>query len=454
MKKYLFSISFIALFAASLFAQKGKKVMVFDLDLQRNGLYYQRNTIDPFDGVAYDMWDEKKKRGEVRFKKGKLHGKSIEWNREGVKVIEANFKDGLKDGEEIQYYSNKKKSSVINYTAGLLNGEYVEWYDNGKLKGKGKYVNDKEVGEHIWYFTSGQKDQLVPYENGVVNGLVKNWHTNGKLKKEAAYISGSKTGKHNEYYDTGKPSITSTYKNGLLNGQEIKYYENGQKSYEGNWADSMRQGKHTWYSMNGEVRERHTHNDDGDVIKVENFRTGRLSLRNGYAHVFNTPGAYTYFLIQGKKVRTIAAAPHAYYIDNKILELRSIHHSELNTNINSLPAQLLKQELDQLSSEYDTTIVAPAVETITNANSKSVMFYSIEIPKAKRISKNGNTITHENLFLATINERVLVLRSPSVSGRGNCSPVESKELLHQVFKTLQVSERPYEINALLKKLNG
>ena len=46
-----------------------------------------------------------------------------------------------KNGKEKIYYENGQISSIKNYKNGVVDGEYIEYYLDGKLKLKGSYKN-------------------------------------------------------------------------------------------------------------------------------------------------------------------------------------------------------------------------------------------------------------------------------------------------------------------------
>jgi len=66
------------------------------------------------------------------------------WYEGGLKNT-SNFKNGQKDGKEIEYNKNGTKRSEIDWKDGKRNGYWITYGTGGKVLGKTKYVNDKQV---------------------------------------------------------------------------------------------------------------------------------------------------------------------------------------------------------------------------------------------------------------------------------------------------------------------
>ena len=56
-----------------------------------------------------------------------------------------NFENGEKNGKEIEYNKNGTKRVEVDWKDGKLNGYWITYGIGGKVLGKTKYVNDKQV---------------------------------------------------------------------------------------------------------------------------------------------------------------------------------------------------------------------------------------------------------------------------------------------------------------------
>ena len=66
------------------------------------------------------------------------------WYEGGLKNT-VNFENGKKDGKEIEYNKNGTKRVEVDWKDGKLNGYWITYGIGGKVLGKIKYVNDKQV---------------------------------------------------------------------------------------------------------------------------------------------------------------------------------------------------------------------------------------------------------------------------------------------------------------------
>ena len=93
--------------------------------VEKDGLYYEKNSDDPFSG-------------EVT---GNIVGK---------------FKNGKPEGEWVEYYENGELLSKGNYINGELDGEFLYNFEDGQLREKGNVKNGKWEGEYLEYYEKGQ----------------------------------------------------------------------------------------------------------------------------------------------------------------------------------------------------------------------------------------------------------------------------------------------------------
>ncbi|MNK03717.1 MORN repeat variant [compost metagenome] len=108
---------------------------------RKNGIWYPKNSDQPYTGKFIDY-----------FVNGKIQ-------EEGV------FKDGKVNGIRTGYYPNGNKSYFYTYTNGITNGESEEYFINGKLKQKGSFLKDKEVGLWQDFYSTGKLKRQSTFEN-------------------------------------------------------------------------------------------------------------------------------------------------------------------------------------------------------------------------------------------------------------------------------------------------
>ena len=179
-------------------------------------------------------------------KQGRRQGHWIRTDKDGSKIYEGDFKDGLETGTFTYYYPNGAVRIRNTYT---VPGHLClhEAYDNqGHLLARGQYNQRNRDG--LWQF----------------------YAEDGRLVKEAAYRMGIKEGRHVIYERSGdtaevchwqnnrrhgrwwkrlgqKAYITATYQNGNIEGRLVEYDEEGRLARESQYSGGLKHGDSRYY---------------------------------------------------------------------------------------------------------------------------------------------------------------------------------------------------------------
>ncbi len=222
------------------------------------------------------------------------------------------FEDEIVNKNNIIYYQNQALTGTVysndeedipntcqctlkaHYKNGLLDGEKMEFYKNGKLKFKGNYKNGKPTGKHLRYNQNGQIIEKSTYQNSMPVELVffendkiikKEIYKNGKLetikefdktgKLTAESHFNGKESKYIEYYPDGKTKIKGHYKNLLKDGTWIYYDETGQKTMEQIYLNNelIGQGKYQNGQKNGKWYQ---YSPDKKIKTIKIYQDGKL----------------------------------------------------------------------------------------------------------------------------------------------------------------------------------
>jgi len=81
-------------------------------------------------------------------------------------------------------------SSISNYKEGLLEGEFVEYFDGGSMKEKGNYLNGKKSGFWMKYGITGSIMIEECFKEGLRNGWTKSFDESGKEVGKQYYLQG------------------------------------------------------------------------------------------------------------------------------------------------------------------------------------------------------------------------------------------------------------------------
>ncbi|MAD11452.1 MAG: hypothetical protein CMC04_01855 [Flavobacteriaceae bacterium] len=145
-------MKYLLILSCLLFTSVGwsKDVSMDDL-VQRDGLYYEKNSDVPFTGNI--LW--------------------YAYKDKNIITIKVSYKDGKREGEYLEYYENGQLRFKRNYKDGKLEGEYLIYYESGQLKKKNNYKNGKRDGENIHYWENGQLYKTEIYKDGELIETIK-----------------------------------------------------------------------------------------------------------------------------------------------------------------------------------------------------------------------------------------------------------------------------------------
>jgi len=115
--------------------------------IDKEGLKYQPDSTIPYDGKAFELWDNGNKKLEGSYQNGKQEGSWIWWYFTGQKMCEGNFVNGEREGTWTWWYERGPKEREENYIDGKLNGKSIFWSERGQTIGESTYKNGKIVWE-------------------------------------------------------------------------------------------------------------------------------------------------------------------------------------------------------------------------------------------------------------------------------------------------------------------
>ena len=149
MKGYLFIL--VILVAAC-----NSKITVTEEEIGSD-IFYVEGSYKPFSGkciVLYHADDQVKE--QFTFKKGRLHGETLAWHRNGQPRWKGSYSKGQISGKWEFYDEKGKKNIEAHYKHDNLHGSYTALYHNGMIKEKGDYVRNKRTGRWEYFNEKGQ----------------------------------------------------------------------------------------------------------------------------------------------------------------------------------------------------------------------------------------------------------------------------------------------------------
>ena len=205
-----------------------------NLDILTNGKYteYYKNGQIKIQG----SYKEGKRDGEFKtfLKNGKSAGFII--YKDG-KIIKSTLVKAMKDNASFSpvtdiYYKLEDSHTLrkVDYENGLLriyfiynkdgipDGESVEYYEEGNIKSIIPFKNNMVEGLTITYYENGNIDEEVNYKNDKMNGEAKSYDENGKLNGRTIFKDDIKL---EEEVHKENEILKNTFKNGELVKQDI-----------------------------------------------------------------------------------------------------------------------------------------------------------------------------------------------------------------------------------------
>ncbi len=409
----------------SISAQVKKKINYHELDVIK-GLFYQPNTVEPYTGLAFLDYPNENKQMEVQIKNGKPDGRVKEWERNGRKVYDAEFKAGVQVGKEQQWYADGFNKLLVTYQNGLAHGICTEWHQTGGKKSLGEFVQGKEQGEHNWWFATGIKDQTVNYSNGKEEGPMYAWHENGAKKIEAQY------------------------KNGKLEGNYALWYSNGQKKAKKTFRDSLHVGEALYWAKDGRLTGRNIYGENGKLEKEYNYNSGSIKVGNNhFAQVFNTKQAS--YMITMKAEDEIYFVDRAkditYSMDGMLLQLFTYSNSSTNhDNMQVAFDDFLAKEKKYIEKNT-SSIIEINQESKTSKSGTPYYYWQFASPSSKDAEQKARTVQSEHYLTFFCNGQILSLYSVVTNSD---EPADVQKMLIKVAETFQCMEEPIDLNAVKK----
>lgn len=404
-----------------------KKVNLYLLDNIR-GLYYQRNHMQPFTGIAIANFPNGSKQHRIPIKNGKAHGTAREWSPEGQKLLEIVYVNGKREGRERQYYDDGTRRLEVYYQNDLPHGTVTEWHKNGKLKSRGEVVNGRYHGKHTWWFVNGRVDQEISYMDGAAHGLVKEWFDTGELRK------------------------TTDFEKGHPHGKTIEWYKNGNKMSEQTFVHGKEDGLSKFWAKDSRILEEKTF-EQGQLVKTKDFRSASIKTKFGYVYVFNLLHSNFTLKLESKDVRPIHGGALTFWVDGKVIQfftrpIASLKKTATETLTNNeLLVRHLEKEKRVLTKDLETEKLDITTEKFTFENGEIGLFWSFKLPNP--ITKNKLKIVEEQYVSFVCKNHVVSVNGLVMNAN---PPDEIKALIAKVANTLEVQAQPIDIIAFSKSL--
>jgi antitoxin component YwqK of YwqJK toxin-antitoxin module len=200
--------------------------------------------------------------------------------KKGKLLRKTNYKNDLKEGQELRYSKEGIVIEESNYKNDLLEGRYIKKTNTGEIEKEGQYSQDKKTGEWREYqFYEPQKKMVLRsitnYLDDKRHGLQILYTEDGKYKRaEGNFANGLEIGLWKYFYDNGNIQLEGNFRPvEFIDPEEVptkdksdkpkarrmgtwkKYYKSGTLFAEGN-MDGKPVGEWKYYHKNKNLAAR------------------------------------------------------------------------------------------------------------------------------------------------------------------------------------------------------
>ena len=212
-------------------------------------------------------------------KDGIPDGESVEYYEEGNIESIVHFRNNIVEGLTITYYENGNIDEEVNYKNNKMNGEAKSYDENGKLNGRTIFKDDIKLEEDVYKENEILKNtfkngELVKQDICTLNGTLKErrilngdeleystFYQNGNVKqkilakdkiiiKEQIYARNGNI-MSNSFFSDGKPVI-----------ELFEYYPNGNIKEKTHFINNKEEGEHFFYDKNGKLIKTEIYKND------------------------------------------------------------------------------------------------------------------------------------------------------------------------------------------------
>ena len=200
---------------------------------------------------------------EIGYKNGVRHGNAAWFYPNSAKMREANFKDGLLDGQISELDESGREIGVEVFIEGRKLVRNTTFYRPSVRKSEDYYLDKKLIpnGQDDWW--NAKPTGYGSEGDRVQDGPSLQWYENGQRKKRGTFKNDLPVGQFTAWHPNGLKQIQGNYDDGLKNGRWTWWHENGMKSFEGIYKDDKPIGVWRAWNVNGQIRKEETFSLDG-----------------------------------------------------------------------------------------------------------------------------------------------------------------------------------------------
>ena len=198
-------------------------------------------------------------------KQGRRQGHWIRTDKDGSKIFEGDFKDGLETGTFTYYYHDGTVRIRNTYTEPGRRCLHEAYDEQGHLLARGEYNQRNRDGLWSFFAEDGRLVKEASYRMGVKDGRHVVFNRSGDTAEVAFWQNNRRHGRwwkrigQNGY-------ITANYVNGNIEGRLVEYDENGNLAREGYYSGGLKHGDYRYF-------------ENGNLVIKERWNYGMMNDR-------------------------------------------------------------------------------------------------------------------------------------------------------------------------------
>ena len=177
---------------------------------------------------------------------GRRQGRWVRMDKDGSKIYEGTFTDGLEDGVFTYYYPNGTVRMRNVYTVPGIHCTHEAFDEKGRLVARGEYDRRNRDGRWQFFSEEGRLVKEADYRMGIKDGVHIIYTQRGDTAEVTHWVNNHRNGRWWKRIGTAG-YITATYVNGGIEGRLVKYDDDGLLVREGYYNDGFKHGSNRIY---------------------------------------------------------------------------------------------------------------------------------------------------------------------------------------------------------------
>ena len=179
-------------------------------------------------------------------KQGRRQGHWIRTDKDGSKIYEGDFIDGLETGTFTYFYHDGTVRMRNTYSEPGKRCLHEAYDEQGHLLARGEYNQRNRDGLWSFYAEDGHLVKEASYKMGIKDGRHVIYEHNGDTAEVSHWANNHRHGRW--WKRLGKQGyITGNYVNGGLEGRLVAYDDNGNLNREGYYSGGLKHGDYKYF---------------------------------------------------------------------------------------------------------------------------------------------------------------------------------------------------------------